>query len=131
MERLGAKALWLEGAGYTVRAIAARLGVPDYTVRRALSRARANTFSAKDREETRQRVLLGLEELHDEAVAAGNIGEARKALMDMARVTGIVSTGGNVLVGVKVQQHLSDGELERRLEAWLDRQESDPAQGTV
>lgn len=120
-DKLAQQVLALHAVGHSLADISGLLQVPQHTTRRALAHATAEKMTPKDREKVRYWATALLENIIDLALAREDLAEARKATMNYLQALGLVSTGGNVNVGVQVN-HLSDTELESEIRAWMSGQ---------
>lgn len=121
---LAANCLSMYQVGHDIPGIASILGLPDYTVRRALAHAMAEGITPRDREHARFWAVTMLEGIMQSAFEKNDFDAARKAVMGMMQTLGLVSTGGNVSVGVQVNQK-SEDEVGEAIRAWIARESGD------
>jgi hypothetical protein len=104
--------------GLRASEVAERLGLPLRTTKSYLARGKQLTFDGEEREYLRHVILGRLDDLYESAKADGDYKEARLALAEIGRFTGMVSTGGNTFsVGVA----LSSSDMDRKIDEWLAR----------
>lgn len=86
----------------SLRAVSEELGIPYRTVYRMFAHAQRRLIDGDIRSHFRHMAVTHLEEIAQAAYEEGDWGESRKAIMDMGKLFGVVSTGGNVPSSVNV-----------------------------
>lgn len=95
-KKIGHLALWMrESTSASLTHVASKLGVSTRIVLDGIARARNDQMSRADVGVIRERIAVQLEELAAQAMESGDMTEARRCLLDYARLYGLASTGGN------------------------------------